>query len=158
MVPWFDFHYPWLNLVLNLSLQHCLWVQVKDGKGILRFSLEFLSGYFLWTRDNRCYKISMVYRWTVFQVPSIPLKVISIGFGINIDSPYIDKPIPSIINKDILPHTMPAFGLWKYPTPRTTARRRWSVHLGNQNYRHWGFLAAFVGVSCERLAYLLRTL
>ena len=62
------------------------------------------------------------------------------------------------INKDILPHTMPAFGLWKYPTPRTTARRRWSVHLGNQNYRHWGFLAAFVGVSCERLAYLLRTL
>ena len=43
--------------------------------------------------------------------PSKPFKVISIGFGIKVDSPYIDKPIPSIMNKDILPHTVPAFGL-----------------------------------------------
>ena len=43
--------------------------------------------------------------------PSVTFKVISIGFGFNIDSSYIDKPIPSIMNKDILAHTRPPFGL-----------------------------------------------
>lgn len=127
-------HNPRFKLVLSLQLQHWLCVQVKNGKCILRFYLEF------WAADPRCQTrcLQFVYQRSPRSIKDFENYLNCFWVIIassNIDQPYIIKTIPQHHGERYpSSYNASSFDFYKYPTCGTTIQKKSNAPLGNQTY------------------------